>query len=349
MFEKNSWDTVIIGAGQAGLSTGYFLKKKNKDFIILEKNSMTGDSWRNRWDSLMLFTPSQYDSLPGKPFPSLRGIYPGKNEMADYLSNYAREFGLPVRNGVSVTGLSSVNDHFEIETPEGKIIAKNVIVATGTNPIPKIPSFAGSIKKEVFQIHSSAYRNPDNLPQGDILVVGAGTSGVQIAIEVSKSRKTFLSGKTTFHIPDPVLRYAGRFYWWFISNVLTINTPLGRKVKPAILRGGAPLIRVSPKEIDKCWIERVPRVNGVKDGLPLLEDGYVFNCAAIIWATGYRPDFSWIRIDVMQGNGWPGTKRGISNHNGLNFVGMPFQYGLTSGLIGGVGRDAEYISRHLGS
>jgi len=346
--EVKQWDVVIIGGGQAGLATGYFLKNMKRRFIILDENQRTGDSWRKRWDSLMLFTPAQHDSLPGLTFPQSKGSFPGKDAMADYLEQYAKEYALPVKYGIRVNHLSSNNDHFEIETNEDRFLAHNIVVATGTNPVPKIPAFSSELSHDIFQIHSSAYTNPGLIPQGDVLVVGAATSGIEIALELSKNHKTYISGSPTFHIPDKLLEYGGEFYWWLIKNIITIKTPVGRKAKEKIIHGGSPLIRVSARDLDLAGIRRYPRVSGTKDGYPAFGDNSVIKVKTIIWATGYRPDFSWIEDDVTDETGWPVTYRGISSvKSGLYFAGMPFQFGLTSGLVGGVGRDAEFIARHI--
>lgn len=346
--EEKCWHTVIIGAGQAGLATGYFLKRMKKDFIILEKNDRIGDSWRKRWDSLLLFTPSQHDGLPGMPFPASKNSFPGKDQMAEFLESYAKRYSLPVQTGIVVNRLSVRDNHYEIESSAGKVIADRVVVATGTNPLPYTPAIASGLAPEIYQIHSSEYRNPESLPPGDVLVVGAATSGIEIAIEISKTHRTFISGKPTFHIPDQVIKYAGEVYWWFVSNILTIKTPVGKKAKNSIIHGGGPLIRVSAEDLDTAGVKNLPRVTGSDKGLPQLADGSVLNVASVIWATGYKPDFSWIEMDITDESGWPKTKRGISETNkGLFFVGMPFQFGLTSGLVGGVGRDAAYISKQI--
>jgi putative flavoprotein involved in K+ transport len=346
--ETRHLKVVIIGGGQAGLATGYFLKKLNKEFIILDDNEKIGDSWRKRWDSLLLFTPSQHDSLPGMPFPASRGSFPGKDQMADYLKSYAMGFSLPVKSGVKVNHIYASDNHFVIESSDERIIADKVVIATGTNPHPYVPSISADIAHDIYQIHSSGYRNPEALPAGDVLVVGAATSGIEIALEISKTHKTFISGKPTFHIPDNLLKYAGEVYWWFASNILTINTPIGKKAKKSIIHGGSPLIRVSYGDLNAAGVETLPRLTKVNNGRPQLENGSVLNVSCIIWATGYMPDFSWIEKNVTDETGWPITKRGISSIiKGLYFVGIPFQFGLTSGLVGGVGRDAEYVSRHI--
>ncbi len=346
--EKKHSRTVVIGAGQSGLAVAYFLKKYNEEFIILDSANQVGSSWRERWDSLRLFTPSQYDGLPGLKYPAVRGTLPSKEEMADYLSNYAKKYSIPVELNTSVLALTKTGDGYEIITSKGKIYAKNVIVATGTNPTAYIPAFSSDLNKNILQIHSSKYKNPQLLPASNTLVVGAGTSGVEIAIELSKSRPTFISGKPTPHIPDFIFRYLGRLYWLFVYYILTIKTPMGRKVKTIITKSGGPLISVSIHEVNKAKIERLPRLKGVEKGFPLLEDGRILNVASVVWATGYKPDFSWIKLDASEANGWPKTYRGISKEfEGLYFVGMIFQFGLTSGLVGGVGRDAAYVVNHL--
>jgi putative flavoprotein involved in K+ transport len=347
--EKDKWKTIIIGAGQAGLAAGYYLQNAGENFLIIDTAKRLGDSWRQRWETLCLFTPSQYDGLPGFPFPAPRDTFPSKDEIADYLEKYSTKFYLPVQLNEKVIRLGRSSSGFEITTAKRVIKADNVIVATGTNPFPKIPEFAGDLDRNIFQIHSSQYINPDSVPPGNVLVVGAGTSGVEIAIELAGSRKTMLAGVLTFHIPDPVFKYAGRFYWWFVSHILTVRTPIGRKARKGILKGGGPLIRVSAKDLIPAGVEHVSRVAGVENGFPKLEDGRVINVSSIVWATGYKPDFSWIDLDITdKESGWPHTKMGVSpDIKGMYFMGMLFQYGLTSGLVGGVGRDAAYIVKKI--
>jgi len=345
---EKTWPIIIVGGGQSGLATGYYLKKMKSDFIILDENEQIGDSWRKRWDTLHLFTPSQHDSLPGLKFPLQRNGFPGKEQVAEYLSDYASKFDLPVQVGVKVKKIILDNGLFQLDTTRGILHSEKVIIASGTHPIPKIPEFASEISPGILQIHSSGYKNPDTLPEGDVLVVGAGTSGVEIALEISKYRKTYISGNPTFHIPDFVFKYAGGLYWWFVRNILTEKTPVGRKVKEKVLSGGGPLIGISVDDLERSGVVRLPRMRGVEGGLPVMKDDSVADVRTVIWCTGFRPDFSWIKIDIWDEKGWPVTDRGISiKQKGLFFMGMPFQYGLASGLIGGVGRDAAHIVKTM--
>jgi putative flavoprotein involved in K+ transport len=346
--DNKHWDVVVIGGGQCGLAAGYYLKKFNLDFIIIDENNKPGDSWRKRWDSLSLFTPSQHDDLPGMKFNMPKNSFPTKNQMADFLEEYASKFSLPILSNVRVNNLKENNGVFEIDSTAGNLTAHKVIVATGTHPKPYIPNISSELSHEIYQIHSSDYKNPESLPAGDVLVVGAGTSGIEIALEVSKTHTTYISGKPTFHIPDSLFKYGGEAYWWFIYNILTIKTPVGKKAKEKILHSGGPLIRVSADDLKGAGVITLPRVTGSKNAMPMLADGNVIDVSSIIWSTGYKPDYSWIRINITNGTGWPLNKRGISTTTpGLYFVGIPFQFGLTSGLVGGVGRDAKYISQRM--
>ncbi len=343
--KKAHWKTIIIGGGQAGLATGYYLKRLGEDFIILDEGARVGDVWRNRWDSLRLFTPSQYNGLPGLSFPSPHGTFPNKDEMANYLEVYAKRFDLPVWQGVRAMRLVKTNEHFNITTPNGTLTSDKVIVATGSNPVPRIPDYAKELDNNIHQIHSSQYRNPDLLPNGDTLVVGAGSSGIEIAIELAKNRCTLIAGD-----PEPgiVLTYRSKFYWWFAHNIVTTRSQIFYRKAKGYAKGGFPLIRIASSDLDKAGVERLPRVTGVKDGHPLLVNGKRISISNIIWATGYKPDFSWIDSKVTDETGWLKTERGVSGlTKGLYCVGMWFQFALTSALIGGVGRDAEFVANHI--
>jgi len=351
--ETQTFDTIVVGAGQAGLSTGYYLKQHSEDFVILDASDRLGDVWRNRWDSLHLFTPARYSSLPGMPFPAPSRSYPPKDQMAAYLEDYAAEYDLPVQTGVKVDGLARNESQFIVSAGAIHFKADNVIVAMGSNQLPNVPSFASELDSGICQFHSSKYLNPSQLQEGEVLVVGAGNSGAEIALDVANEHQTWLSGRHTGHVPFDIKRAFAQFVVIPLIlrvigyHLLTIDTLIGRKVRPKILSEGAPLIRHKPKDIKAADIERLPRVVGVQDGLPVVEGGDTVEVANIIWCTGYRPDFSWINLPVFGGQEnpiEPEHHRGVvSRELGLYFVGLIFLYSLVSSFITGVGRDAKYV------
>jgi len=345
-WRDTSWDAIVIGAGQAGLAAGYHLKRRGARFLILEVEDRLGHTWRTRRDSLTLFTPARYDSLPGLGFPAPGAAFPTKNEMADYLERYARHFELPVRLGTAVVRLIRNAEGFEVLTNRGVCRAANVVLATGPMRAPRVPDFAIDIDPRIKQFHSSEYRNPRQIPAGDVLVVGSATSGIEIALELASTHRVSVSGRAPMRIPGPVLRLP--FYWSLIKNLLTILTPMGRAMKRAVHGRGAPLIRVSASDLDERGIERLPRLKGTEGDYLLLEDNRVVRPKTVIWATGFRNDFSWVDFPVADASGTPWETRGVSTVcDGLYFVGMPFQFGLVSSLVGGVGRDAAFVARHL--
>ncbi|MET0800843.1 MAG: NAD(P)-binding domain-containing protein [Actinomycetota bacterium] len=345
-------ETVVIGGGQAGLAAGYHLAKREWPFVILDANEHVGDSWRHRWDSLRLFTPARYDGLPGFPFPAESWAYPGKDEVADFLEAYAARFDLPVRNGVAVERLSQDGDRFVVTWGDHRLVAHDVVVATGTYHRLRIPAFARDLDPNIRQLGSTEYRDPSQLREGGVLVIGAGNSGAEIAYEVATTHRTWLSGPKTGHIPvrtesawDRVLTPP---FWFVASRLLTVDTPIGRRIRPRAIKTAAPLERVRPKEIAAAGIERVPRTVGVVDGLPALEGGRTIDVANVTWCTGFRPDFGWIDLPVFDEDGEPVHERGVVvDPPGLYFIGRFFLYGFTSSLLGGVGRDAASIVEHI--
>jgi putative flavoprotein involved in K+ transport len=345
--------TIVIGGSQAGLAVGYFLKKRGLPFVILDENDVIGDAWRKRWDSLRLFTPARYNGLPGMPCPGRPWAYPTKDEIADYLQAYAREFELPVRTGVKVERLSKVGDRFEVRCGQHTLFAENVVVATGAFNNPRVPLFARELDKSIVQLHSKEYRNPSHIQKGAVLVVGAGNSGAEIAIELARHHETWLSGPDTGqeparpgsrldHLLTPVM--------WLVATRLTVKMALGRKLRDHFLDPprGIPLGRVRRKDFAPGGIKRVRRTTGVKNGYPLLEDGTVLTVSNVIWCTGFRPDYHWIDLSLPTHNGLPIHDRGIvESCPGLYFTGLLFLYSLSSALVGGVGRDAEHIVDHI--
>jgi putative flavoprotein involved in K+ transport len=346
-----SFHTIVIGGGQAGLAAGYFLARQGKNFIIMDENQRDGEVWRNRWDSLRLFTPSQFNGLPGMRFPKPDDYFPTKDEVADYLAGYAGQFHLPLCHGMKVEQLSREGQGYRLSAGSSSFSAKNVIVATGPFHRPHTPAFASELDPAIRQWHSSAYRNPEQIPVKTVLVVGAGNSGAEIALELSRAGKqVWLAGRDVGRIPADTLGKAfnGRPYWWFISHVLSVDTPIGRKMRSNVLYHGNPLIRARRQEVLEAGVEPTPRVAGVRSGQVQLEDGRTLDVEGVIWATGFHSDFTWIDLPVFDEHGYPRHQRGVvPEAPGLYFVGLHFQTALSSGLLGGVGADAGYIAGQI--
>lgn len=353
MTSPQQFHTVIIGGGQAGLATGHHLAKTGRSFVILDAHPRIGDAWRTRWDSLKLFTPARRCGLPGMPFPAPKHSFARRDEMADYLERYAEHFALPVRTGVRVDAVGREGERYIVAAGDARYIADNVIVACGAYAEPKTPAFAAELDPRIVQVHSARYRNRGQLQSGPVLVVGPGNSGADIALDVAGAHETTLAGRHPGHIPINITGLSGRIVfpilWLVWTHLLNVSTPVGRRARPKVLEGPEPLIRVKPKHLTAAGVQRVPRVVGVRDGQPLLEDGTVADVENVIWATGYRNDFGWLDLPVeADERGEPVTVRGIvAGLPGLYFVGREFLYAFNSHTIGGVGRDARHIVRHL--
>jgi len=349
----HQFGTVVIGGSQSGLAVGYYLKQRNLSFVILDEHNRIGDAWRKRWDSLRLFTPGRYDGLPGMPFPGLPSSYPTKDEIANYLEAYAGEFELPVRTGVKVDRLSKLGDRFNVKCGDQTLFAENVVVATGASHNPRVPTFASELDKSIVQLHSKEYRNPSQIQPGAVLVVGAGNSGAEIAVEIAPHHQTWVSGPDTGQEPARAgsrLDHLLTPMMWFLATRLTVKTAPGRKLRDHFIAPprGIPLGRVRRTDFARAGIKRVPRMTGVKNGYPLLEDGTVLTVSNVIWCTGFRPNFDWIDLSLPVHHGLPVHDRGVvESCPGLYFIGLLFLYSLSSALLGGVGRDARYIVEHI--
>ena len=348
-------DTIVIGGGQAGLAVGYHLRRQHLPFIILDANERVGDAWRNRWDSLRLFSPARFDGLDGMPFPAASFAFPTKDEMASYLESYAARFELPVKTSTRVERLSRRADCFQIDTASGEIFeANSVVVAMANYQRPRTPDFAAQLAPDVAQLHSSAYRSEEQLQPGPVLVVGFGNSGAEIALEVARTHKTFISGRDTGSIPFRIDSTVSRLFLAQIvfrgafHRLLTVDTPIGKRAARAqAARHTTPLIRVQPKHLAAAGVERVGRTVGVRDGLPLLDDGRTLEVANVIWCTGYLPSFDWIDLPVHGEHG-PLHEKGIcSVQPGLYFVGLHFLYAMSSSMVQGVSRDAARVVRAI--
>lgn len=354
--EPERVDTVVVGGGQAGLSMGHHLQRLGVPFVVLDAETRTGDVWRRRWDSLRLFTPAAYSALDGMPFPAPPHHFPSKDEFADYLEAYAAQFALPVRHGWRVDRLSAAGDGFLVESRGRRIEARNVVVAMANYQRPRVPGFAADLAPDVVQLHSRDYRRPDQLPaDGVVLVVGAGNSGAEIALELAASRQVVLAGRHPGELPfdiDSRLAHAllirlvlrGLFH-----RVLTVDTPVGRRMRSKATTRGGPLIRTKARHLRAAGVKRVGRVTGARDGRPVLEDGTVLDVAAVVWCTGFRPGFEWIDLPLQTTElGEPLQSRGAAaGVPGLYFVGLHYLYAHSSSMIHGVGRDARRVAEQV--
>ena len=350
MSEK--FDTIVIGAGQAGLSAGYHLAKRGKPFVIVDAADRVGGSWLNRWDSLTLFTPSIRCNLPGLP---VGGGYRflSKDEMLDYLERYVATFELPVRLGVKVDGLFREGSGFRVTAGAQAFDADNVILATGVHRVPCTPELADDLSEDIVQLHSADYRNPGQLAPGGVLLVGAGNSGVEIAMDLAPSHQVLMAGRTVGEIPIDIRGWQGRLFfpvlWWVWEHILTERTRPGRKVQAEAVRGQAdPWIRQKEKDIEQAGVERTSRITGVVDGRPQNEDGQVLDVENVIWCTGFEKGFGWIDLPGLDSSGRLDSERGaVVGQPGLYVLGQEIQYMFNSHTVGGVGKDAAYVVEHL--
>ena len=348
-------ETVIIGAGQAGLSTGYHLARLGRSFIILEGNQRVGDTWRRRWDSLRLFTPARFDGLDGLPFPAPKHSFPTKDEMGDYLEAYAAHFALPVRTGVRVDRVWREGARYMVSAGDLLFEAENVVIAMASYQTARVPKFASELAPAIVQLHSLDYRNLGQLRPGAILVVGAGNSGAEIAVEAGRGgRRTYFSGRVTGEIPFRIEGKAGRYglalvlFRFVFHRVLTVDTPMGRGARRKMLSMGTPLIRTRERDLAAAGVTRVPRVEGARNGLPLLADGRTLDVANVVWCTGFNLGLSFIDLPIFDGTGEPKHERGaVTGQPGVFLVGQHFLYSLSSTMIHGVGRDAERVAKAI--
>lgn len=347
-------DTVVIGGGQTGLTVGHELQQRGRDFIIVDANARIGDSWRNRWDSLRLFTPVRYNGLPGLPFPGEADEFVGKDDVAAYLEAYADAHRLPVISSTPVTSVTHDGTTYLVEADGIELRSANVIVAMANYQVPRVPDFAPDLDPQIFQIHSSSYRRPSQLEDGPVLVVGLGNSGADIGLELASTRTTYVSGRPNAVIPFRIEPWFGRnvgvrLVRWGAVRLLSTATPIGRKARPKIIsQSGAPLVRVKPRDLTAVGARRVERVTGVIDGKPQLADGTVLDVANVVWSTGFKPGFDWIDLPVFDEEGRPVHDRGVvADQPGFYFCGLFFLHSLWSETLSGMPIDASHVVDHL--
>ena len=347
-------ETAIIGAGQAGLATAYYLQRHGRPCLILDSNARVGDNWRAHWDSLRLYTPAAVNGLPGLPFPGPRWSFPTKDQVADYLSAYAERFQLPVRTLTKVDRLQAVDGKYVLQLGADRIIADNVVVATGTfGRTPNIPDFALDLDPSIRQLHSSEYRRPAQLKPGSVLVVGASHSGTDIAFEVASTHPTVLAGRDPGQVPVRLDHWTGLVVLpaigFLAKHVLTRRTPMGRKAMDEVRFHGLPMLRVKRSDLQARGVDRIlGRVTGAHDGRPVVDGVGALDVANVVWCTGFRQVFDWIDLPIFGADGWPREMRGVvPEAPGLFFCGLAFQYAAASTVLPGVGRDAAYVAEQI--
>jgi putative flavoprotein involved in K+ transport len=340
-------DVLVIGAGQAGLAAGQQLREQGvSSLLLLDAGPAIGHVWRSRWDSLRLFTPSEYDGLPGLPFPAAAGRYPTKDQVANYLRDYAVAFELPVRLNTRVTRLSKTGDTFLAETSTGPLTARQVVIATGPFQTPAVPRIAGGLAADVVQLHSADYRNPDQLPAGPVLVVGAGNSGRQIATELATTRPvTVAVGHQAPMLPQRVL---GRDLFWWLTRLGVISATADSRLARRLRKSGDLVIGTRWGDLARLGVRVCPRLVSVGSRTATFSDASTTDVASVVWATGFRTDYSWLDIPGAVVDGAVPHQRGITAVAGLSILGLPWLHTRGSALLGFVKDDASWIAGHVG-
>jgi putative flavoprotein involved in K+ transport len=335
-------EVIVVGGGQAGLAIGYFLAQQGCDFVILEAADEPAAAWRARWDSLKLFTPVRYSGLPGLVFPGDPDSHPTRDEVAAYLTDYGRHFGLPVELGSRVRAIRRSEGRYLVKLEERTYSAPQVVIATGPFQLPLVPPLAAGLAGTVVQLHSTEYRAPGDLPKGPVLVVGGGNTGFQIAKDLSASHEVHLSiGSRQTPLPQRIL---GRDLFWYLDRTGMIRksteTRIGRR-----LQGRETLIGSSPRTLRRQYGVQVHQRAVDASGRTLsFSDGSALGVAGVVWATGFRHDHSWIDAPVFDEHGRIVHERGATESPGLYFLGLSWQHTRGSALIGWVGDDAAYVA-----
>lgn len=348
--EPEQVDVAVVGGGQAGVAMGQALTRRGlrggKDFVILDDADRVGASWDSRWDSLRLFTPARHTALPGLSFPGPPDAYPGKDDVAAYLRRYATQFDLPVRSGTRVERLirDPAGPGFLLTTNRGTVRAGRVVAATGPFQVPAVPRQSVDLAPRVVQLHSGEYRNPTQLPAGRVVVVGAGNSGAQIATELAATHDVTLAVGT--RQPSLPQHLAGRdlFFWLTRTHIMdiTVESRLGRR-----LATKEALIGTRLADVARRGVRLTGRLIAVDGDTVSVTGGEPEKVDAVVWATGFRPDYSWLPTEAVGADGWPLHRRGVSPVPGLGVLGLPWLYTRGSALVGWVGRDASWLAEQL--
>ena len=340
-------DAVIIGARQAGLAMAWHLAQQNLRFVVLDAAAELGHTWRSRWDSLRLFSPAQYDALPGMPFPATADSYPTKEQVADYVQAYAARFDFPVRLNARVTELRRVGEEFDIRTADSAFRARQVVVATGPFHTPFVPPTARNLDASVTQLHSADYRNAQALPDGAVLVVGGGNSGLQIAQELATTRRVDVAMADK----PPILpqRLLGKDLFWWLTRLGFMQVNTGTRLGQRVQARGELVIGTSRRRLAQAGVILHPGVVEASGHTVRFADGHSLDVGVVIWATGYRSDYSWLQVPDVIHDGRVSHRRGVTDVPGLYFLGLSWQHTRGSALLGFVGSDAAYLADHVAS
>ena len=337
-------DVLVIGAGQAGLALGWHLREQGvASFLLIDAGPEVGHVWRNRWDSLRLFTPAEYDALPGMPFPAPAGTYPSKDDVADYLRGYAAAFELPVRLNTRITRLTRTGGTFHADTSTGPITARQVVIATGPFQTPVVPTLARHLAADVTQLHSADYRNPDQLPDGPVLVVGAGNSGLQIAAELATTGTRTVTVAVGTRSPMLPQRLFGRDLFWWLSRLGLLTKTADSRLARRLQNRGDLVIGTRWRDLARLGVHVRPRLEDVDLTRAMFADGSVTQVAAVVWATGFRTDYSWLDIPGAVVDGAVPNERGLTRVPGLSILGLPWLHTRGSALLGFVKDDAAWL------
>jgi putative flavoprotein involved in K+ transport len=342
--------TLVVGAGQAGLVMGRRLQLAGEDVLLVEADARVGDTWRRHYDSLKLFSLPKYSSLPGHRIPCT--TFPTRDEMADYLEDYARRFDLPVHTSTRVLTIERQGVSFAVRTNRGTLTAGRVVVASGAHRRPIVPAVAAHLAPGITQLHSLEYRGPHQFAPGGVLVVGAANSGTDVALEAARSgHPTWLAGRHPGQIPVDIDTRRAQLVvpviMFMFRHVLTLRTPMGRKAHQQSIGHGVNLVRNKLADIEDAGIVCVGRIEAEQDGRPVTADGSVLDVSTVVWCTGSEPDHSFLPRDAFDAQGRPLHERGVSTIPGLYFLGLEFQYALASGTIQGLERDARHLMKHM--
>jgi putative flavoprotein involved in K+ transport len=341
----NHRDVVVVGGGQAGLAVGYFLAQQGRDFTILEAAEEPAGAWRERWESLKLFTSARYDSLPGMEFPGDPDRYPTRDEVADYLTDYAREFDLPVELDRRVRAVRKQDDAYVVELDDRAYRAHQVVIATGPFQTPFVPRIAEDLGDDVVQMHSTAYRTPESVPEGRVLLVGGGNTGFQIAEELSASREVHLAiGSRQTPLPQRIL---GRDLFWYLEATGLIRKTTASRLGKLMQKREDTLIGSNPRRARRQGIELHGRAVAAAGPTIAFADGAKLDVRGVIWATGFRVDHSWVDVPVFDENGRAVHERGVTTSPGLYFLGQLWQHTRGSALLGWVKDDAAHIAEKV--